>query len=252
MTPRLARRHAPLALLGAAGLATLARAAGDSPPLGVPRVDTQRLPAPGRYQLVRIQRCPDGDVLVSDGRSARLHEVLRGRISVLSFMYTYCRDPIGCPLAWRVMTDTRRALLAQPVLAARAQLLSLSFDPSNDTPQQMAIYGHDFARDAQLRWRFLTTASVAKLLPLLNGLGQDVSIESDAKGRATRTLNHMLKVFLIDPEFNLREIYSVATLDVAVLVNDVLTLALEAATPLPVHKRSTSPGLLGRGTAWPG
>jgi protein SCO1 len=229
MTPRLARRHAPLALLGAAAFGPRARAAGDAPPLGVPRIDAKRLPAPGSYRLARIQRCPDGEVLTSDGRAARLHALLRGRISVLGFMYTYCRDPLGCPLAWRVMTATRQALLAEPALAARSQLVSLSFDPSNDTPQQMAIYGHDFARDAALRWRFLTTASVAKLLPLLNGLGQDVSIDSDAKGRPTRTLNHMLKVFLIDPALDLREIYSVATLDVAVLVNDLRTLALAAA-----------------------
>ena len=113
--------------------------------------------------------------------------------------------------------------------------MSLSFDPSNDTPQQMAIYGHGLANAAQaapapqVRWRFLTTASVARLLPLLAGLGQDVSIETDARGRATRTLNHMLKVFLIDAALELREIYSVPTLDVAVLVNDLRTLALEAA-----------------------
>ena len=39
----------------------------------------------------------------------------------------------------------------------------------------------------------------------------------------------MLKVFLIDATLQLREIYSVPTLDVAVLVNDLRTLALEAA-----------------------
>ena len=232
MTPRRARVQVLPALIGAAAFGTYGsavRAAGDAPPLGVPRVDTNRLPAPGSYKLARIQRCPDGEVLASDGRSARLHALLRGRVSVLGFMYTYCRDPLGCPLAYRVMTDTRAALLAEPALAARAQLVSLSFDPSHDTPQQMAIYGHDFARDARLPWRFLTTASVARLMPLLAGLGQDVSIETDARGRATRTLNHMLKVFLIDPSLVLREIYSVATLDVGVLANDMRTLAMEAS-----------------------
>ena len=235
MTPRLARARLPLALLGAAGLASLARAAGDAPPLGVPRVENKRLPAPGSYKLARIQRCPDGEVLTSEGRSARLQALLRGRITVLGFMYTYCRDANGCPLAFRVMAETRKALLAEPALASRTQLVSLSFDPSNDTPQQMAIYGHGLANTAQtalapqVRWRFLTTASVARLLPLLAGLGQDVSIETDAQGRATRTLNHMLKVFLIDAALELREIYSVPTLDVAVLVNDLRTLVLEAA-----------------------
>ncbi|CAN5255994.1 hypothetical protein BH11PSE10_BH11PSE10_03100 [soil metagenome] len=229
MTPRLARARLPLALLGAAGLASLGHAAGDAPPLGVPRIDANRLPAPGTYKLARIQRCPDGEVLTSDGHKVRLQAILRGRISVLGFMYTYCRDPYGCPLAYRVMTEARKTLLAEPALASRSQLVSLSFDPTNDTPQQMAMYGHGLANDAQVRWRFLTTASVARLLPLLAALGQDVSIETDAQGRATRTLNHMLKVFLIDGALELREIYSVPTLDVAVLVNDLRTLAQEAS-----------------------
>ena len=35
-------------------------------------------------------------------------------------------------------------------------------------------------------------------MPLLEGFGQDVSVESDANGRPTRTLNHLLKLFLVD------------------------------------------------------
>jgi protein SCO1 len=207
----------------------LARAAGDSAPApGGPRVEAQRLPAAGTYTLPRIQRCPDGEVLPSEGRALRLHAALRGKVSVLGFMYTYCRDPVGCPLAWRIMVATRDALLKDAALSAQSQLISLSFDPTNDTPEQMRIYGHGQADPARVRWRFLTTASVPKLLPLLDGLGQDVSVETDAKGKPTRTLNHLLKVFLIDPQLWVREIYSVATLDVAALVNDMRTVGRDA------------------------
>jgi protein SCO1 len=208
----------------------VAHAAGDAAPApGGPRVEAQRLPAPGSYTLPRIQRCPDGEVLQSDGRAARLHALLRGRISVLGFMYTYCRDPVGCPLAYRIMVATRDALLNDAALSAQSQLISLSFDPTNDTPEQMRMYGHGQADPARVRWRFLTTASVPKLMPLLEGLGQDVSVETDARGKPTRTLNHLLKVFLIDPQLWVREIYSVATLDVAALVNDMRTVARDAA-----------------------
>jgi protein SCO1 len=226
---RLWRVRAPLALL--CGAAALGTARGDSdtaPRAGGPRVDVSRLPAPGSYTLARIQRCPDGEVLQSDGRTRRLHHLLQGRISLLSFMYTYCRDPIGCPLAYQAMTQTRDALLRDETLAAGTQLVSLSFDPSNDTPQQMAIYGRGQVDERRMRWHFLTTASVARLMPLLEGLGQDVSIETGANGQPTRTLNHLLKLFLIDARLWVREIYSVATLDQAVLVNDLRTLVLES------------------------
>ena len=232
MNARSLRLRLPLAL-ALAPIASLAPrtafSAGDAAPApGGPRVDTRRLPAPGSYTLPRIQRCPDGEVLQSDGRTLRLHTALRGRISVLGFMYTYCRDPVGCPLAYRIMVATRDALLRDAALAARAQLVSLSFDPSNDTPEQMRLYGHGQADPARVRWRFLTTASVPKLLPLLEGLGQDVSVETDARGRLTRTLNHLLKVFLIDSQLWVREIYGVATLDVAALANDLKTVAGES------------------------
>lgn len=221
------RVRLPLAAFAAACAG--AHAAGDSAPApGGPRVDLARLPPAGSYTLARIQRCPDGEVLGSDGRTRRLHALLQGRLTVLSFMYTYCRDPVGCPLAYRAMQQARDGLLADPALAARSQLVSLSFDPSNDTPEQMGFYGRGQVDERRLQWRFLTTASVPRLLPLLQGLGQDVTVETDARGRPTRTLNHLLKLFLIDTRLWVREIYGVATLDPAALVNDLRTLALEA------------------------
>lgn len=223
--------------LGALGLLAWAArlhawAATDANPpraVGVPpTVDPARLPAPGTYRLPQLFTAPDGQVIASDGKTHRLQTLLAGRLSVLSFMYTYCRDPVGCPLAWRAMETVHNELLRDAALASRAQLLSLSFDPTNDTPSQMAMYGGERARDERVRWRFLTTASVPRLLPLLAGFGQDVSVETDVQGRATRTLNHMLKIFLVDTHCRVREVYSVATLAPQAIVNDLHTLRLEA------------------------
>jgi len=40
-------------------------------------------------------------------------------------------------------------------------------------------------------------------------------------------MNHMLKMFLIDPDGVVREIYSLAFLQQPVMLNDIKTLALE-------------------------
>jgi protein SCO1 len=208
----------------------LARAAGDHPSSGGPRIDRARLPEPGSYKLPVIQRCPDGEVLTHEARAVRLHGVLAGKVSLVSFMYTYCRDAYGCPLAFKVMTELHAGLAGDPALSRHVQLVSLSFDPSNDTPDQMARYGHDALRDPRVAWRFLTTASVPKLLPLLRGLGQEVTVETDAQGRPTRTLNHLLKLFLIDAQMRVREVYSVGTVDAQAVINDMRTLWLEATS----------------------
>jgi len=53
-------------------------------------------------------------------------------------------------------------------------------------------------------------------------------VEIDAQGRATRTLNHLLKIFLVDAQRQVREVYSVATLAPVAIVNDLHTLRIEA------------------------
>ena len=79
---------------------------------------------------------------------------------------------------------------------------------------------------------FLTTRSVRTLLPLLEGFGQDVAVEHDELGRPTRTINHMLKVFLIDRSGVVREIYSAAFLIPEVVLNDIKTLLAEDGVPI--------------------
>jgi len=75
----------------------------------------------------------------------------------------------------------------------------------------------------------VTARRVPELLPVLDDFGQDVSVDVDESGRATRTLHHMLKMFLIDAHGEVREIYTLAFLQPPVMFNDIKTLALEAA-----------------------
>jgi protein SCO1 len=186
-------------------------------------------PRPGSYQLPVIQAASNGWVLDGNWLPRRLSGYTHGALTMLSFVYTYCTDPIGCPLAYETFATLRNRVLADPLLRNRVRLVSLSFDPTNDTPQQMVHYGGQNARSKELPWAFLTTYSVNFLKPILDGFGQDVDVELDAKGKPTRTLTHMLKVFLIDADAQVREIYSAAFLQPEVMMTDLRTLALERA-----------------------
>lgn len=185
-------------------------------------------PAPGSYTLPPIQRVPDGVVLDVDRAPRPLSRYTSGRITLLSFVYTYCIDATGCPLAYDTFVKVRERLLATPQIARHVRLVSLSFDPTHDTPTAMRAYGGRYLQEeAGLRWSFLTTRSVAALLPLLEGFGQDVEVERDARGKPTRTINHMLKAFLIDRHGRVREIYSAEFMLPAVIENDIRTLLME-------------------------
>jgi cytochrome oxidase Cu insertion factor (SCO1/SenC/PrrC family) len=108
------------------------------------------------------------------------------------------------------------------------RLVSLSFDPINDSPASMRAYGGEHARaDGPVPWHFLTTRSMRDLRPILDGFGQEVEVERDARGRPTRTISHMLKLFLMDREGRVREIYSTAYLHPETMLNDIRTLVME-------------------------
>jgi len=192
-----------------------------------PAIDYTPPPA-GSYALHVIDRAPDGEVIGADGRRRRLSEYTRGRITLVSLVYTYCTEPTGCALAYETGVEIKTRILAEPRLHGRARFVSLSFDPLNDTHQSMQAYGGRHAAVAgPLPWHFLTTRSMRELRPILEGFGQEIEIERDAGGRPTRTISHLLKLFLIDSEGRVREIYSTAFLHPEAMLNDIRSLVME-------------------------
>ena len=189
-------------------------------------------PAAGTYELQRIQRAPDAELLDANAAVRRLSGYTTQKITLLTFFYTYCVDPWGCPFAYQTLNGLRDRVMAEPQLARRVRFVSVSFDPTHDTPAALRQYGGRFMSDPRFEWQFLTARSVPELLPVLDGFGQDVRVEKDASGRPTRTMNHMLKMFLIDADGVVREIYSLAYLQQPVMFNDIKTLALEADSAL--------------------
>jgi protein SCO1/2 len=220
-------------LIGATALlyaiASPATSAAPAPGFQAPAPGFQA-PAPGSYTLYRIMSAPDGNVLESDGKPHRLSEFTKGKVTLFSFIYTYCTDAKGCPLAYETLHSLKKTIEQDAGLRDRVRFVSMSFDPRNDTPETMRLYGDAELRDRKgLRWHFLTTRSGKELAPLLDGFGQDVSVAADQPaGARVPVLTHMLKVYLIDANGKVREIYSTAFLHPTVLLNDIKTLLLES------------------------
>lgn len=184
-------------------------------------------PMPGTYTLPVVKQAADGDVLDSNGRRLRLRELTRGRVTIMSFIYTRCAATKACPYATGVLMQLHRISSEDPALAKSMRLISMSFDPSVDTPEHMSAYaaladGHSAAAE----WRFLTTRSQDELQPILEAYGQAVDRKKNPLD-PTGPLNHTLRVFLIDQDGNIRNIYSSDTLDPRLLLADVRTLVME-------------------------
>jgi protein SCO1 len=211
-----------------AGVAAGGPAVGAHEPQAARPVATMEFvpPPPGSYTLHAIMRAPNGAVLDVDGRPQALVRFTSGKITLLGFIYTSCADAHGCPLAYQVFHTVRHRASEDPALRQRVRLVSLSFDPLRDTPAVMRRYAGDAPANG-VEWAFLTTARPRTLVPILDGFGQDVRVELDARGRPAGPLAHVLKVFLIDERGVVREIYTTSYLFPDVILNDIKTLRLE-------------------------
>ena len=191
-------------------------------------------PPAGSYKLQRIQPATEGAVLDAEGKRRRLSEFTQGRVTLLAFMYSSCADPNGCPYALTVMHMLKNELEKLPETRNRVRFVSLSFDPVRDTPQVLALYGGGHSGTGQhLAWDFLTTHSRRELLPILDGFGQDVGVDIDkATGKPVGTYSHVLKVFLIDRQRMVREIYTTDYLLPPMVLNDIKTLLMEDGVKL--------------------
>jgi len=184
-------------------------------------------PEPGSYTLPIIKPAADGELLDSAGKPVRLAKLTHGRITVMSFIYTRCAAAKACPMATGVLMQLHRESAEDQALAKQLRLVSMSFDPANDTPERMAAYsGLALSRPNAAPWHFVTTRSQAELQPILDAYGQAVNRKQNPND-PTGPLNHTLRVFLVDAKGNIRNIYSSGTLDVRLVLADVKTLMME-------------------------
>jgi cytochrome oxidase Cu insertion factor (SCO1/SenC/PrrC family) len=185
---------------------------------------------PGTYSLPAIKPAAGGKVLDHKGRAQNLAALTKGRITVLSFIYTRCASANACPMATGVLSQLHRTSESDPLLAEKVRLISMSFDPTADTPERMAAFSNWAAhRKNAADWLFLTTQSQTDLQPILDAYGQAVDKRSNPND-PLGPLNHTLRVYLIDNAGQIRNIYSSGTLDPRLVIADIKTLLLEKSS----------------------
>jgi cytochrome oxidase Cu insertion factor (SCO1/SenC/PrrC family) len=181
------------------------------------------VPEAGSYLLPAFGNAADGELLDSSGNSVTLHDLYADKLVVLSFIYTSCNDVNGCPLASFVLGLIQRRLLSDEELNSKVRLVTVSFDPANDSPQVMADYARGF-RNGDVDWRFLTAVSEESLAHILDDYDQAVIRDRNADGELVGSMSHILRVFLIDPQKQIRNIYSPSFLHPDILLADIRTV----------------------------
>jgi protein SCO1 len=97
-------------------------------------------------------RAPDF-LLTDQTGGAFSSQSLAGKVALLDFVYTHCTD--ACPLLSATFQQAQRKLADDKLLGSKVVLVSLSVDPTHDTPAVMAEYGQQFKADTG-GWKMLT------------------------------------------------------------------------------------------------
>jgi cytochrome oxidase Cu insertion factor (SCO1/SenC/PrrC family) len=182
-------------------------------------------PEPGTYALPPIDDVTDHPLIDSDGRPTTLYALTRDRVAVVAFVYTSCSDATGCPVSTAVLHRLDGDVAADPALRQRVRLVAISFDPGRDTPARLASVRA--LHEPRTDWAFATAPDETRLTPLLADFGQPVARLRFDDGRWTGLYRHVLKVFLLDRQHHVRNVYSTGFLHPELILNDVRTVLLE-------------------------
>ncbi len=137
---------------------------------------------------------PDFRLLNQSDRTIHLAQ-FKGKVLLLTFVYTRCPLADYCPRMSRNFADIDKALAADPALYNQTHLLSVSFDPKYDTPKVLRSYGGAYTgrytKEDFSHWDF--AAPSEKDLPAVTQFFNVGVSPGDTKA----TLTHSLSTILI-------------------------------------------------------
>jgi protein SCO1/2 len=136
---------------------------------------------------------PDFRLLNQSDRTIHLSQ-FKGKVLVATFIYTRCPLADYCPRMSRNFADIDKALFSDPALYAGTHLLSISFDPTYDTPTVLRSYGGaytgNYTKETFAHWDF-AAPSEKELPEMTKFFGVGITPGENM------TLNHSLSTVVI-------------------------------------------------------
>jgi protein SCO1/2 len=188
---------------------------------GVARPDMPAPAAPAKsgFELIKPgAEVPDQAFIDQEGRKRTFSEIRAGRAVALTFIYTTCPMPTFCPMMDRNFVDVQRQIKEQK-LGGKVHLLSVSFDPKNDTPPVMKAHAQGLGFDPAL-WTFVT-GDRDEIDRLAMNFGVTL-----IRGEAANPdeIGHTLRTAIVDRDGKLVKIYTGNEWTPAELVADIAAL----------------------------
>ncbi len=158
---------------------------------------------PGVTMAKEGDEVPDFTLRNQDNREIHIQKY-RGRTLLLTFIYTRCPVPDYCTLMSNNFAQIDRALSQDAALYEKTHLLSISIDPSYDTPAVLRSYGaahtERYQNETFAHWEFAggTTEQVKKIAEYF---GLTYFPEKDQ-------IIHALRTVIVKPDGKIAKIYT--------------------------------------------
>jgi protein SCO1 len=178
--------------------------------LGMPVTQT---PEP---RLAVIREAPAFTLTNQDGKTVKLSD-FKGKVVLVSFIFTTCNG--SCPATTHRLAKVREWLRGDANFRPAVEFVSITLDPVRDTPAALKKYIqlYDLQMDKEIKWlgwTFLTGAREA-VHKTIADWGMWV------KPAANGQLDHPSRIFLLDRQGRIREIYNVNLLRTFDVVGDI-------------------------------
>ncbi len=131
---------------------------------------------------------------------APLLDEIRGKIVLLSFIATTCRE--ACPITEATFSAVAHDLRMQGLLGSKVVLVLATVDPVTDTPARMRVTAK--AIDAPVRRLIFADGSPAEIRRVLAAYGVGVRFRHNTRVDP----EHDVVTYLIDPHWHVRYAFS--------------------------------------------
>lgn len=160
-----------------------------TPPFG----DVHANPA---QEIIKVGEAVSPFVMTDQNGNAFTSESLQGRYTIMTFIYTSCPVPDFCPLMSQNLDGISKLLTENE--HSQVQLVSVTFDPQNDTPDVLKAYSNEHEQRAN---RFYIVGDSTQTSVLTSQFGIFTTF-------ATDQIIHNLQTAIIGPDGRVLEMFS--------------------------------------------
>ena len=169
-----------------------------------PQPGQATLPENGNFAQIG-QETPDFSLTNQDGKPISIKD-FRGKSLAITFIYARCPLPDYCIRMSTNFSDIANQLNANPDLKHKIRLLSISFDPENDTPEKLKAYGLGYlgkgAKPDFTVWQ-LAVGKDTEVRKIADFFGLRYEVDPDEKTQ----INHSLRTAVIAPDGKVTKIF---------------------------------------------